>query len=64
MEPTDAFNWLMTQEWWKALTTMVTAAAIVTAVTPTKWDNIALKWIRLVLDVVAMNWGGAKNDKK
>ena len=50
-------NW---QEWALALTSLVTAATAITALTPTKTDdkylNIALKWLNILA-------GNVKNNK-
>lgn len=43
------------------VTMIVTVASAVAVVTPTSIDNIALKYIKQVLDVLALNVGNAKN---
>ena len=49
-------NW---QEWALALTSLVTAATAITALTPTKTDdkylNIALKWLNIIAGNVKKN---------
>ena len=50
--------------WINAITMLIAAAAAVTALTPTPKDDKWVAKIRKLVDVVAFNWGGAKNEKK
>lgn len=61
MEPIQVLEWLVVQEWYKAITSIVTAAAVLAALTPNKYDNIGVKWLRFIVDVIAFNVGNAKN---
>ena len=64
MEPVQFFQWLVDQEWYQAVTSIVAAAAVLAALTPNSTDNLILKWLKFVLDIVAFNVGHAKNAKK
>jgi len=44
-----------------AITSLVTAAAAITALTPSPKDDGAIKKVREILDKVAFNFGFAKN---
>lgn len=48
---------------WLVLTTTVTAAAAMAALTPNPKNNSWVAKIRRVIDFVGWNWGFAKNDK-
>lgn len=48
--------------WIHILTLIVTAAAAITAMTPNPKDDEVVSLIMRILNVVAFNWGGAKND--
>lgn len=48
-------------QWIQALMGIVTAANVITAMTPTKWDNQVLDGISKVLNALAMNFGKNKN---
>lgn len=39
----------------------ISAAAVIAAWTPNKWDNVVVAALRKVLDVVGQNYGNAKN---
>lgn len=43
---------------------VIAIAAIVAALTPNTWDNKVAKGLRAILDIVAVNVGNAKNEKK
>jgi hypothetical protein len=51
-------------EIWLAITTTMTAAAAVAALTPSPKDDSRVAKIRKVIDIFGWNWGFAKNDKK
>lgn len=53
------FDWL--PEWVVAITTVVTAASAITALTPTKVDDQILASILKVLNFLALNIGKNKN---
>ena len=42
---------------------VVTVAAAIAAITPTPADDMALKWVRRFIDVLALNVKNAKNAK-
>jgi hypothetical protein len=50
-------------EIWLAITTTMTAAAAVAALTPSPKDDSWVAKIRKVIDIFGWNWGFAKNDK-
>lgn len=49
---------------WLVLTTTVTAAAAMAALTPTPKDGSRIGMIRKVIDIFGWNWGFAKNKDK
>jgi hypothetical protein len=49
---------------WLVLTTTMSAAAAVAALTPSPKDDSRIAKIRKVIDYLGWNWGFAKNDKK
>jgi hypothetical protein len=49
---------------WAALTSLMTAAAAVAALTPSPKDDSWVAKIRKVIDIFGWNWGFAKNVKK
>ncbi len=49
---------------WLVLTSTVTAAAAMAAITPSPKDDSWIAKIRKVVDILGWNWGFAKNDKK
>lgn len=49
--------------WLVAITAVVTAAAGITALTPTPKDDAVLGKVRKVLDWLALNIGNARNEK-
>jgi uncharacterized glyoxalase superfamily protein PhnB len=51
-------------EIWLALTTTVTAAAAMAALTPNPKDDSWVAKIRKVIDIFGWNWGFAANHKK
>lgn len=48
---------------WLALTSTVTAAAAMAAITPSPKDDSWVAKIRKVVDILGWNWGFAKNNK-
>lgn len=48
-------------DWMVILTSLISLAGVITAVTPTPKDNAVLAVVRKVLDIAAFNFGGAKN---
>lgn len=44
-----------------AISTVVSGAAAVAALTPTPKDDNAVAKVRRVIDVLAFNWGNARN---
>lgn len=46
----------------EVLPQIIAIAALVTAITPSPVDNAVLLAVRKVLDILALNWGHAKND--
>lgn len=48
-------------DWMVILTSLITLAGVITAATPTPKDNVVLGVVRKVLDIFALNVGGAKN---
>ena len=54
-------NW---EDMLQVATSVVAAAALLTAVTPNKWDNVVVKILRQVLNVLALNVANAKNEEK
>ncbi len=55
---------MLDSDGFKAFATLTASASILAALTPMKEDNLILKWVKLVLDFLAFNWGNAKNEKK
>ena len=49
---------------WLVVTTTMTAAAAMAALTPSPKDGSRIARIRKVIDIVGWNWGFAKNNKK
>lgn len=48
-------------DWMVILTSLISLAGVITAATPTPKDNVVLGVVRKVLDIFALNIGGAKN---
>lgn len=48
-------------DWMEILGTLIGIASAIAAVTPTPKDNVVLGVLRKVLDIFALNVGGAKN---
>lgn len=48
-------------DWAEILTAVIALAGVITAATPTPKDNAVLGVVRKVLDILALNFGGAKN---
>lgn len=48
-------------DWMVILTSLISLAGVITAVTPTPKDNVVLGVVRKVLDIFALNVGGARN---
>jgi hypothetical protein len=48
-------------DWMVILTSLISLAGVITAATPTPRDNVVLGVLRKVLDVFALNFGGARN---
>ena len=48
-------------DWMEILGTLIGIASAIAAVTPTPKDNVVLGVVRKVLDIFALNVGGAKN---
>jgi len=48
-------------DWMVILTSLISLAGVITAITPTPKDNAVLGVVRKVLDIAAFNFGGAKN---
>ena len=52
-------------EIWSTITTVVTAASVVSAATPTKADdNFMQNYVQPVIDALALNFFNAKCEKK
>ncbi|MCB9996601.1 MAG: hypothetical protein H6869_09215 [Rhodospirillales bacterium] len=51
------------QQWLFAMTSVVTAASAITALTPTKKDDRIRGYILAVLNFLALNIGNAKRDE-
>jgi hypothetical protein len=51
-------------EWLHIASLVVAVAAAIAAVTPTPADDAILYRVRQVIDIVAFNWGHAKNAKR
>lgn len=52
-------------EIWSILTTLVTAASVISAATPTKVDdNFMQNYVTPVIDALALNFFNAKPEKK
>ncbi len=49
---------------WAVVTSLMTAAAAVAAITPSPKDDSWVAKIRKVIDIFGWNWGFAKNEKK
>jgi hypothetical protein len=49
---------------WLVVTTTMTAAAAMAALTPSPKDGSRIAKFRKVIDIVGWNWGFAKNNKK
>lgn len=64
MDPVQVFQFITQQEWYHVVTSVVSTAALVAAVTPNKYDNLIAKWLRFIIDTVALNVGNAENKKK
>lgn len=48
-------------DWVEILSTLIALAGVITAATPSPKDNVVLGVVRKVLDIFALNVGGAKN---
>lgn len=48
-------------DWVEILSTLIALAGVITAATPSPKDNVVLGVVRRVLDIFALNVGGAKN---
>lgn len=48
-------------DWLEILSTIIAVAGVITAATPMPKDNVVLGVVRKVLDIFALNVGGAKN---
>lgn len=48
-------------DWMVILTSLISLAGVITAATPSPKDNVVLGVVRKVLDIAALNFGGAKN---
>lgn len=48
-------------DWLEILSTVIALAGVITAATPSPKDNAVLLVVRKVLDIFALNIGGAKN---
>lgn len=48
-------------DWMVILTSLISLAGVITAATPTPKDNVVLGVVRKVLDIFALNIGGARN---
>ncbi len=49
---------------WLAVTTLVTAAAAIAALTPSPKDDSLVSKLRKAVDFLGLNWGFAKNEPK
>lgn len=63
MEIIISFVWHNWDTILQSLSTVVSACAAITALTPTPKDDKVLRIVRNILDVLSMNWGHAKNCK-
>lgn len=61
----DQLSWIVTHgaDLLQAALAVVGAASVVAALTPTPKDDAALAVLRRVLDLVAQNYGHARNDQ-
>lgn len=48
-------------DWMVILTSLISLAGVITAATPSPKDNVVLGVVRRVLDIFALNVGGARN---
>jgi len=62
----EAFTFI--RENWEAIvniaTSVVAAAALIAALTPGEADNRIVSTVRKIVDLLALNVGNAKNEKK
>jgi hypothetical protein len=47
-----------------AVTKLIAAAAAIAALTPNPKDDSAVRWVRQIIDTLALNFGNARNEKK
>ena len=50
--------------WWPVVPSVIALAAAIAAVTKNEWDNKVVAVLRQIVDIFALNFGGAKNEKK
>ena len=46
-----------------AVTKLIAASAAVAALTPNPKDDSAVRWLRQIIDTLALNFGNARNEK-
>lgn len=63
-DPIPALQTLMDQPFWKIYTSVVATASALAAIIPNKEFKGIIKWARFLIDIVAFNWAGAKNESK
>lgn len=61
----EAFTWITEngEAIWGIASTIVTAAALIAALTPSPKDDSWVAKVRGVIDKLGLNWGFAKNEK-
>ena len=50
--------------WWPVVPSVIALAAVIAAITKNEWDNKVVDILRKIVDIIAFNFGGAKNEKK
>lgn len=61
MNPEEVLSAFIASHWWEVISSIVTIAGMIAALTPNKYDNLAAKVLRAIIDALALNFGGAKN---
>lgn len=57
----DGLSTFIHSGWWAIVLQLIGAASLFAAITPNKYDNVILKFLREALDVFAANFGNATN---
>jgi hypothetical protein len=60
----QTLNDFISGPWWGVISTVVTLASMVAAITPGTTDNTVVKLVKSFADVLALNFGRAKEKVK